>query len=54
MTAKNLQTGDVCITEFKKRGWGGKGAYEVEGYAMLNGVEKKYKIFGKWIQSLTI
>jgi hypothetical protein len=43
-----LKTGDTCIVEFKKKGWSGKGAYEVEGYAFLRGNEKKYKIYGKW------
>lgn len=54
MHVKNLQTGDTCEVEFKKRGWGGKGAYEVEGVAMQYGVDKTYKIFGKWNESLSI
>jgi hypothetical protein len=33
MTVKNLSNGDVCQVEFKKRGWSGKGAFEVEGHA---------------------
>jgi hypothetical protein len=52
MTVKNLATGDTCTVEFKKRGWSGKGANEVDGYALLDGVSKKYKIFGKWNEKL--
>jgi hypothetical protein len=48
MTSKNLKTGDVCSMDFKKRGWSGKGAYEIEGFALLKGKDKKFKIYGKW------
>jgi hypothetical protein len=56
MTVKNLNTKQVCLAEFKKRGWTGKGAFEVEGYVYdsLNSKEKKAKIYGKWIDSLSI
>lgn len=27
MEIKNHQTGEYCIIDFKKRGWGGKNAY---------------------------
>jgi oxysterol-binding protein-related protein 1/2 len=31
MIVKNLNNGDQCAVEFKKRGWSGKGMHEVEG-----------------------
>lgn len=34
MYVKNVQSGEHCEIEFKKRGWGGKGAFEVEGHAI--------------------
>lgn len=54
MTVKNLTNGDTCEVEFKKRGWNGKGAYEVEGTALQAGKTKRYTIFGKWHESLSI
>lgn len=32
MTVRNLTTKDYCEIDFKKKGWGGKHAYEVDGY----------------------
>jgi len=56
MFIKNMQTGDICNVEFKKRGWSGKGAYEVEGftYNKSNPKDKKGRIWGKWTESLSI
>ena len=54
MVVKNLKTGDTCRVDFKRRGWTGKGAYEVEGLAFLNGKDKKARIFGKWNSNLSI
>ncbi len=54
MTIRNLATQDYCEVEFKKRGWGGKGAYEVEGFAYNKNKEKKWRIFGKWIDSISV
>lgn len=51
---KNLQTGDICNIEYKKKGWSGKNAYEIEGYALLRGKEKQFKIYGKWNEYLNI
>jgi hypothetical protein len=42
------------LVEFKKRGWGNKGAYEFEGFAFNANKEKKYKIWGKWIDSMFV
>ncbi|TNV71218.1 hypothetical protein FGO68_gene15187 [Halteria grandinella] len=56
MTVKNLSNGDTCQVEFKKRGWSGKGAYEVEGSAFnaANPSVKQAKIWGKWTETLSI
>jgi hypothetical protein len=54
MTVKNLKNGDSSEIEFKKKGWGGKGANEVEGYSMTWSKEKKWRISGKWIESLFV
>ena len=52
MTVKNLTTGEVCEVEFKKKGWGGRGAQEIEGYAVDASQQKKYKIYGKWTEQI--
>lgn len=44
----------MCEVEFKKRGWSGKGAYDIEGFAFDYKKEKKFKIWGKWTESLFI
>jgi hypothetical protein len=50
MNVKNLTRNEVCMVEFKKRGWSGKGAHEVEGYAisMNNPKDKRATIRGRW------
>lgn len=54
MTIRNMQLGEVCQVEFKKRGWSGKGAYEVEGFAFSSSQpkDKKARIWGRWIDTL--
>jgi hypothetical protein len=56
MTVRNVTNGNVCLVEFKKRGWTGKGAFEIEGYAYesMNSKDKKAKLYGKWIESMSI
>jgi Oxysterol-binding protein len=56
MTVRNVTNGNVCLVEFKKRGWTGKGAYEIEGHAYESGntKDKKARLFGKWIESMSI
>ena len=54
MTVRNLRSGDFCEIEFKKRGWSGKNAFEVEGFCYSSLSQKKYKIIGKWIESISI
>lgn len=54
MTVKNMNTGDVCEVEFKKRGWNMKNAFEIEGVCMNKNKDKKFRIYGKWIDSLSI
>jgi hypothetical protein len=55
MIIRNITNGNVCLVEFRKRGWTGKGAFEVEGYAYEtnNSKDKKAKIYGKWIETLS-
>jgi hypothetical protein len=55
MIIRNITNGNVCLVDFRKRGWTGKGAFEVEGYAFesINSKDKKAKIHGKWIESLS-
>lgn len=56
MTIKNCQLNEVCQVDFKKRGWSGKNAFEVEGsaYNESSPKEKRGKIWGKWTESLSI
>jgi hypothetical protein len=54
MTVKNHLTGDYALVEFKKRGWGNKGAFEFEGFAFTANKEKKYRLWGKWIESMSV
>jgi hypothetical protein len=56
MTIRNLARNETCLVEFKKRGWSGKGACEVDGYVIAdsNPKEKRGRIFGKWTESLSI
>jgi hypothetical protein len=46
----------VCTIDFKKRGWNGKNAFELEGFAFSasSPKEKQGRIWGKWIESLSI
>jgi len=52
MTVKNLKTHEFIEIDFKKRGWGGKNAYEIEGHAFSSNKEKKWKISGRWIDTI--
>jgi hypothetical protein len=54
MNIKNHTNGEFAEIDFKKRGWGGKGAFEFEGHAFSAKGEKKYKIWGKWIESMRV
>lgn len=53
MVVKNHKTGDYSEIEFKKRGWSAKNAHEIDGTVYSAKKEKKYRIFGKWSDSLT-
>jgi hypothetical protein len=50
MTVRNLTRKERCQVEFKKRGWSGKGACEIDGQCFSddNPKDKKGRIFGKW------
>ncbi|OAP64052.1 hypothetical protein AYL99_00024 [Fonsecaea erecta] len=48
MEVKNWTTGEVCILDFKQRGWKASSAYQVSGKVMdVNGVTK-WSIGGRW------
>ena len=56
MTVKNVTNGEICLVEFKKKGWSGKNFQEVEGYVYANerSKEKLAKIWGKWTERLWV
>jgi hypothetical protein len=54
MTVRNMMTKDYCEIDFKKRGWGGKHAFEFEGFCFNKSKEKKFKIEGKWNSHMNI
>lgn len=54
LIVRNLNTKSYCEVEFKKRGWSGKNANEVEGWCCLPSGEKRFKIFGNWTEQLTV
>ena len=54
MTVRNLNSDEKLVIEFKKKGWNGKHAYEVEGFLYNSKKEKVYTIFGHWNKSLYI
>jgi hypothetical protein len=55
LTVKNLQLRESCAVDFKKRGWSGKNAFEVEGYAFKDSApkDKLARIWGHWTESLS-
>lgn len=54
MTVVNHQTNDYAEIDFKKRGWSSKNSHEVDGFIYNSKKEKKYKLWGKWTESLRI
>ena len=54
MVVKNQKTKESCEIQFKTRGWSGKNAYEFEGFCYNSMKQKKYSIFGKYIDSFTV
>ena len=50
MLVKNYGNGDYCEIEFQKRGWSGKNAFVIDGYAYNKSKEKKFKMWGKWTE----
>lgn len=55
MTVKNLQSDTISKVEFKKRGWGGKNAYQIDGFSMSStDKKKKFLIYGKWNDQMKI
>lgn len=54
LKVRNHTTNEVCEVEFKKRGWSGKDAFKIEGHAIDSNNEKRYKIWGTWIDNIKI
>lgn len=52
MIIKNHRTGDMCVVTFKQRGWGGKGAYEIDGKVVDGQGKHLWNIVGHWNNSL--
>ena len=48
MVVKNLKEDYKLVIDFKKKGWSGKHANEIEGYLYNKKKEKLYSIFGHW------
>lgn len=54
MVCENHTTGDKGVLKLTQRGWGDKGAYEVNGYVKDKMGLEKFKIEGRWDQNLTL
>jgi len=52
MQVTNHRTKDQCRLTFKPRGWRGKDAYEVSGFAISSAGRQVYKVAGKWTKQL--
>ena len=50
----NHNTGEYCDMEWKERGWSGKNACMVTGYAKTAAGDPCFKIDGKYTESATI
>lgn len=48
MEIKNWSTGEVCLLDFKQRGWKASSAYQVAGKVVGNDGVTKWSIGGRW------
>ena len=48
MEIKNHNTGEVCILDFKQRGWKASSAYQVSGKVMTSDGKTRWSIGGRW------
>ena len=48
MQIKNWNTGEVCVLDFKQRGWKASSAYQVSGKVMGRDGVTKWSIGGRW------
>ena len=54
MLVTNYLTKDYAEIELLKKGWSGKNAFVLEGYAYSPNKEKKFKMWGKWTEAMYI
>lgn len=54
MLCENYTTGDKGVLKLTQRGWGDKGAYEVVGSVKNKMGVEKFKLEGRWDQSLSM
>ena len=54
MTCENFTTGDKGILKLTQRGWGDKGAYEVNGSVKNKAGKERFTVKGRWDKDLTL
>ena len=52
MEVKNWTTGEVCVLDFKPRGWTASSAYQVSGKVVGAGGKIKWSIGGRWNEKI--
>lgn len=52
MLITNHRTGETCLLTFKARGWRGKDAYEIRGFAMDARGAQIWEVAGRWNERL--
>ncbi|KAF9585253.1 hypothetical protein BGW38_003214 [Lunasporangiospora selenospora] len=52
MIITNHRTGEVCQLTFKARGWRGKDAFEIRGFAKDNKGKEVWEVAGRWSERL--
>ncbi|KAF8934971.1 hypothetical protein BGZ58_005324 [Dissophora ornata] len=52
MVIKNHRTGETCQLTFKARGWRGKDAYEIRGFASDSRSKEVWEVAGRWNERL--
>ncbi|KAG0211923.1 hypothetical protein BGX28_007205 [Mortierella sp. GBA30] len=52
MLITNHRTGETCLLTFKARGWRGKDAYEIRGFASDHNGKEVWEVAGRWNERL--